>query len=89
VPHIPLDLIELPGAGRIEETTEGLLRLNDALDQLMTVSERQGRLVEYRFFGGLSYEDIAGILEISARTAKRDWTRARAWLYTYMKTAVT
>jgi RNA polymerase sigma factor (TIGR02999 family) len=62
-----------------------ILTLNDALDRLYAMSERQGRLVEYRFFGGLGYDEIADLLDISPRTAKREWTRARAWLLSYMK----
>jgi RNA polymerase sigma factor (TIGR02999 family) len=69
------------------EPAADILALNDALERLTTMSERQARLVEYRFFGGLSYGEIAGIMDISERTAKREWVRARTWLYNYMNTA--
>jgi RNA polymerase sigma factor (TIGR02999 family) len=64
-----------------------LLELDRALAELRTRSERQSQLVEHRFFGGLSYEEIAEVMGLSVRTVKRDWVRARAWLYTYMQAA--
>ncbi|MPY86545.1 MAG: sigma-70 family RNA polymerase sigma factor [Luteitalea sp.] len=54
--------------------------LHDALEELARLDRRQARLVELRFFGGLSIEEAAGQLAISPATAKRDWTVARAWL---------
>jgi RNA polymerase sigma factor (TIGR02999 family) len=61
-----------------------LVALDDALKRLRALSERQGQVVEYRFFGGLSFEEIAQLTGVSVRTVKRDWIRARTWLYTYM-----
>ncbi len=61
-----------------------LLSLNDALDKLAEYDERLARLVEYRFFGGLTYEEIAEVTGWSIPTLKRDWRRARAWLYRVM-----
>lgn len=55
--------------------------LDAALGDLEKVSPRQARVVELRFFGGLTEEEIAAVLEISTRTVKRDWRIARAWLY--------
>ena len=78
---IPLSAIQL---GR-EERTADLLTLNDALDRLTAYSERLGQLVEYRFFGGMTYEEIAEITGWSLPTVKRDWQRARAWLYRAMQ----
>ncbi|HEY4050197.1 MAG TPA: sigma-70 family RNA polymerase sigma factor [Acidobacteriaceae bacterium] len=57
------------------------LALDEALDRLSEWDPRQSRVVEMRFFGGLSFEEIAEVLGISERTAKRDWRMARAWLY--------
>lgn len=54
--------------------------LHDALEELARFDQRQARLVELRFFGGLSIEEAARELAISPATAKRDWTVARAWL---------
>ncbi len=57
-----------------------LLALNDALERLEALDPRQARMVELRFFGGLSIEETALALEISPATVKRDWTFARAFL---------
>lgn len=57
---------------------ETLLALDEALDQL---EERQRAVVEYRFFGGLTEEETAEVLGVSDRTVRRDWIKARAWLY--------
>ncbi|MCC6990837.1 MAG: sigma-70 family RNA polymerase sigma factor [Acidobacteria bacterium] len=58
-----------------------LLDLNAALDQLAALDERQARIVELRFFAGLSIEETAGVLALSASTVKLEWATARAWLY--------
>jgi RNA polymerase sigma factor (sigma-70 family) len=63
-----------------EEQTDVLTALDDALLELQRIAERQARVVECRFFGGMSIEDTATALGISPRTVKRDWTFARAWL---------
>jgi RNA polymerase sigma factor (TIGR02999 family) len=55
-------------------------RFDDVLRQLEQVDPRQGKLVELRFFGGLSLEEAAEVLGVSLATVKRDWTFARAWL---------
>jgi RNA polymerase sigma factor (TIGR02999 family) len=60
---------------------ERLLDLNAALDQLSALDERQGRIVELRFFAGLSIEETAGVMALSPSTVKREWATARAWLY--------
>jgi len=62
---------------RVEE----LLVLDDALTRLAAWNPRQARLVEMMYFGGLTEEEAAGVLDISVRTVKRDWTSARAWLH--------
>jgi RNA polymerase sigma factor (TIGR02999 family) len=69
---------------RIEAPLEketNLVALDDALQNLAKLSQRQSRIVELRYFGGLSEEEIAATLEISTRTVRRDWSLARAWLY--------
>ncbi len=55
--------------------------LDRALDELAALDDRQGRVVELRFFGGLSHEEIAGSLGVSLATVNRDWRLARAWLH--------
>lgn len=63
-----------------EQRAESLLALDEALQRLETMSERQHRVVSYRFFGGLSIEETATVLDISPATVKREWNIARAWL---------
>lgn len=63
-----------------DSMTLDLLALEEALDKLKRLSEREMRVVELRFFGGLSVEESAHVLEVSARTVKGDWAHARAWL---------
>lgn len=58
-----------------------VVRLDEALLELSALDARQGRLVELRYFGGLTMEEAAEVLGVSAATVKRDWTLARAWLF--------
>jgi RNA polymerase sigma factor (sigma-70 family) len=62
--------------------TQGVevLALNEALTALSKVDPRKGRVVELRYFGGLSVEETAEVLGMSPETAKRDWKMAKAWL---------
>jgi RNA polymerase sigma-70 factor (ECF subfamily) len=64
-----------------EEQCADMLALNESLDRLALLDSQQARIVEMKFFGGLTAEEIAQILNISVRTVKRDWNHARAWLY--------
>jgi RNA polymerase sigma factor (TIGR02999 family) len=74
--RVPLeDVIVLTG-----DNAQELLALDDALRRLAVESERAARIVEWRFFGGMSIEETAEVLEISPATVKREWTLARAWL---------
>jgi RNA polymerase sigma factor (TIGR02999 family) len=58
-----------------------ILALDDALDRLARLDQRQAKIVELRFFAGMSEEEIGQVLGISARTVKRDWRAAKAWLF--------
>jgi RNA polymerase sigma factor (TIGR02999 family) len=58
-----------------------LVDLDGALERLTALDQRQGRIVELRFFGGLSIEETSEALKISPATVKREWSIARAWLY--------
>jgi RNA polymerase sigma factor (TIGR02999 family) len=58
-----------------------LIALDDALHKLARLSERQTRIVELRFFGGLSIDEMSQVLGVSPATIERDWTVARAWLH--------
>jgi len=81
---MPLDAVELAGA----EPAPDVLALDRALEKLRDHSERQSEIVEYRFFGGLSYEEIGEVTGRSVSTVKRDWARARTWLYVYLQEAL-
>jgi len=63
-----------------ETRPEELLALDEALNQLQKISERQSKIIEYWFFVGLTHEEIAEVLGISVPTVRRDWRLARAWL---------
>ena len=78
LPHIDLD-----GIADISSQRGGqLIALDDALERLAQVDERKARVVELRFFGGLSVEETASVLNVSQDTVLRDWRVARAWLLT-------
>jgi RNA polymerase sigma factor (TIGR02999 family) len=63
-----------------------IVALDDALERLAAVDPQQGRVVELRFFAGLSVEETAQVLGISPATVKRDWATAKLWLYTRLRT---
>jgi len=63
-----------------ESKPDELLALDEALDRLKLISERQSKIIEYWFFVGLTHEEIAEVLGISVPTVRRDWRLARAWL---------
>ena len=65
-----------------------LIKLDDALLSLSRKDEQQSRVVEMRFFGGLSIEETAEALGVSPSTVKRDWAAAKAWLYRDMSTRI-
>ncbi|MGH9844515.1 MAG: ECF-type sigma factor, partial [Blastocatellia bacterium] len=64
----------------VEQSAE-LIALDEALDQLAAIDPRRSRMVELRFFGGLSEEETAEALKVSPRTVRREWSLARAWLH--------
>ena len=65
-------------AGSTQEAD--VVRLDEALETLARLDPRKGRVIELRFFGGLSAEETAAVLEVSTKTVIRDWTFAKAWL---------
>src|SRR5205085_10049126 len=73
-------LVSLSEAGAATERSEELLALDAALEKLTAVDERKGRVVELRYFGGLSIEETAEVLKVSPVTVLRDWQMAKAWL---------
>jgi RNA polymerase sigma factor (TIGR02999 family) len=66
-----------------------VLMLDEALSELSAMDPRQGRIVELRYFGGLSEQEVADALSVSRATVTREWKRARAWLYHRMTPAPT
>jgi RNA polymerase sigma factor (TIGR02999 family) len=64
-----------------------ILALDQALERLTKLDERQARIVELRYFGGLGVEETAEVLSISPATVKREWTMAKAWLFNQLKAA--
>ena len=73
------DVIELPQKRDLD-----VLALDDALRELARMDSQQARIVELRFFAGLSIQETSDVLEISPATVKRDWATARVWLYREM-----
>jgi RNA polymerase sigma factor (TIGR02999 family) len=67
------------------EAREDFVALDDALEALATFDERKSRVVELRFFGGLSVEETAAVLKVSVDTVMRDWRLAKAWLQAEMR----
>lgn len=76
--RLPLDDEEVASEG---VRSVNLIALDDALEDLAKFDARQSRVVELRFFGGLTNEEVGEVLEISPRTVKREWRMARAWLH--------
>ena len=82
-PARKLSLDEAIGVAEAQEVD--LIALEDALTELARLDPEQGRLVELRFFGGLTIEEVAEVLGVSPATVKREWNMAKAWLYREIK----
>lgn len=76
----PLPLQEMASEGGTQAQLEQLLSLDQALTVLAGIDRRLARVVELRYFGGLSEREAAEVLEVTERTVSRDWRKARAWL---------
>lgn len=63
-----------------ESRSSEIIAVDEALDQFSVIDERAARIVELRYFGGLTVEQVASVLELSVATVKRDWAAAKAWL---------
>jgi len=77
--QVRVDLDE--GIAISKETSAEILLLEDALTRLEKLNPRQAQVVEMRYFGGRSVEEVAGVLGIAPRSVKRDWSLARMWLF--------
>ena len=75
----PLSLDD--GVIAVDERADTLVAIDEALTRLSALDERQARVVECRFFAGLTEEETAAALSVTARTVRRDWVKARGWLY--------
>ena len=76
--------VALDQALQVPDPHAGLLRIHECLNELSALDQRLGRIVELRFFGGLSIEETASALGASPMTIKREWAVARAWLFREM-----
>ncbi len=85
VAHVNVDDVEIVAPAKDEE----MLAIHDRLDALAEHDGRKAELVKLRYFAGLTIEEAADVLGISAPTAKRDWTYARAWLFRSMDAVAT
>jgi RNA polymerase sigma factor (TIGR02999 family) len=74
--HLTFDEEAIPR----ESASEELIILDEALKRLEKLNARQAKVIEYRFFGGLTQDEIAEVLDVSIPTVRRDWRLARAWL---------
>ena len=82
---VNLDAADAVLAVVLDDRGTSLVDLDEALQLLSTLHERQAKVIECRFFGGLTEEETAAALGVAPRTVKRDWAAARAWLYRYMQ----
>jgi RNA polymerase sigma factor (TIGR02999 family) len=79
-PHLPLEYVDPPAPSLPVEPVDAVV-LDTALSRLETLDPQQGRVVELRFFGGMTIEETAEVMRLSPATIKREWAVARAWLY--------
>ena len=75
--HVDLDLADVA----VEDRSETLIALDDALARLARLNPRLSEVVDCRFFGGMTEEETAAALAVTERTVRRDWVKAKAWLY--------
>jgi RNA polymerase sigma factor (TIGR02999 family) len=75
--RLSLDDVSIP----VEDRADVVVALNDALEKLEAMNPRLCRVVECRFFAGMTEAETASVLQVTARTVARDWVKARAWLY--------
>lgn len=66
---------------KVQGQVESLINLDEALNKLEQLNERLSKVVEYRYFGEMSISETAEVLNVSVSTVKRDWVKARGWLY--------
>jgi RNA polymerase sigma-70 factor (ECF subfamily) len=80
--------VELDEAAIVSpEQSKEIVDLHEALERLVTLDSRKGRVVELKYFGGLNYDEIAEVLKVSPVTVRREWEFAKVWLYTELHNA--
>lgn len=87
-PQLQFDEPLMQAAGQAvltDDQLETLLAIDEALKQLADLDPRQTRIVELRFFAGMTSKEIAEVLDVGERTVEREWAAARAWLYTRLR----
>lgn len=75
--HFSIEDVQIP----VEDRAGSILALDEVLEKLAEFDERQAKIIEMRFFGGMSNKEISAALDISERTVGREWQSARLWLY--------
>jgi RNA polymerase sigma-70 factor, ECF subfamily len=86
-PHITLDGTDAQPLST-DDQLENVLAIDEALTGLAEIDPRQARIVELRFFAGMTSKEIAQALDINERTVDREWATARAWLYTRLRSMI-
>jgi RNA polymerase sigma-70 factor, ECF subfamily len=74
-------MVSLSAVANVPERGADLIALDEALNALAALSPRQSQVIELKFFGGLTIEETAEVLQVSVGTVRRDWSLAQAWLY--------
>ncbi|MEM9294000.1 MAG: sigma-70 family RNA polymerase sigma factor [Acidobacteriota bacterium] len=87
LPKVLLD--ERLGLGLPAQQSVDIIALDEALDRLAQLDTRQAKVVELRFFAGLTLDETATVLDVGAATVSRDWTTARAWLFRELGSSAT
>lgn len=72
-----LEDVNLP----VQERAAAILHLDEALEELASVDEKQAKIIEMKFFGGMTLDEIAEVMEVNKRTISREWRQARLWLF--------
>jgi RNA polymerase sigma factor (TIGR02999 family) len=80
--------VTLTDGAKISDPSADVVGLDEALQRLAAFSPRQSQIVELRYFGGLTEEQIAEALDLSIRTIRRDWSLARAWLFRELRSSI-
>jgi RNA polymerase sigma-70 factor (ECF subfamily) len=81
--------VEVDELRGVSPNIENLIAIDEALERLERIDPRQGRLIELRFFAGLSVEEAAEVMDVSPATIKREWRSAKAWLHRELATVRT